>query len=497
MSKRSASTGLGSLATGGVTATALAVQTGLAALVGVVIARELGRTAETDGFFASYGVFIVLGLAATAMRVTVLPPLARARDERRLSVETVAYAGALAAVALPVAIVGVLAAEPLAALLTGFGPEQAREATASTLPWLLVAALGHFAAGLLASSLAALDDYLTPAVGYVIGSVVGLVLILLRIDENGVVAVAWGMALNAGIAMVVLALALASRARTERMPGTAVRPRRSGTGRRLRELLAGAALPFALQAVYLVCLPIAARGAVGDVTSLGYAYLVGAGVVAVAASSLGLVTSVPLTRAGIDGRRVAAHVDASSWIALLAIGATAGIFAVGGGTILRSILGSAYGTEIGEEIGLLVVALAPWMVVSVGVSVTFPVVFVARRGASLPLVALAVLVLHVPLAFAGQAIAGLWGLAAALAVSTAVALGWMLYLLDAFRAALAELAIAAATVGGMVVAAYALPALLLDGVPAAVAGTVAFALVVALLRPPGLRSSWAYLRELA
>ena len=124
MSKRTASTGHGSLATGAVTALALAVQTGLAAVVGVLIAQKLGYTAETDGFFAAYGVFIVLALAATAVRVTVLPPLARAREERRLSVETAAYAGAVAAAALPLALVGILAAEPLAAVLTGFGPRR-------------------------------------------------------------------------------------------------------------------------------------------------------------------------------------------------------------------------------------------------------------------------------------------------------------------------------------------------------------------------------------
>ena len=75
MSKPSAQTGLGSLATGAVTALAISVQTGLAAVVGVIIARELGHTAETDGFMAAYAVFIVLALAATAIRVTVLPPL--------------------------------------------------------------------------------------------------------------------------------------------------------------------------------------------------------------------------------------------------------------------------------------------------------------------------------------------------------------------------------------------------------------------------------------
>ena len=89
MSKPTASTGHGSLATGAITALALAVQTGLAAVVGVIIAQKLGRTAETDGFFAAYGVFIVLVLMGTAIRVTMLPSFARrgsseARRRRRL-----------------------------------------------------------------------------------------------------------------------------------------------------------------------------------------------------------------------------------------------------------------------------------------------------------------------------------------------------------------------------------------------------------------------------
>ena len=98
------------------------MQTGLAAVVGVVIARKLGRTAETDGFFAAYGVFIVLALAATAVRVTVLPSLARAREAGRLSSETASYALAVGIVALPLLAVTVIAARPIAELLTGFGP---------------------------------------------------------------------------------------------------------------------------------------------------------------------------------------------------------------------------------------------------------------------------------------------------------------------------------------------------------------------------------------
>ena len=49
---------------------------------------------------------------------------------------------------------------------------------------MVVAGLGQFTAGLLASTLAALDDYVVPALAFIAGSVAGLVLLLARIDEN-------------------------------------------------------------------------------------------------------------------------------------------------------------------------------------------------------------------------------------------------------------------------------------------------------------------------
>ena len=121
------------------TALALAVQSGLAAVVGVVIARELGRTAETDGFFAAYGVFIVLALAATAIRVTLLPSFARARVERRLGADVAASALSLSLVAAPLLIVGFAANDRSPGLLTGSGSEVARATAENVLPWMLAA----------------------------------------------------------------------------------------------------------------------------------------------------------------------------------------------------------------------------------------------------------------------------------------------------------------------------------------------------------------------
>ncbi|MFO7573295.1 MAG: hypothetical protein R6W48_11955 [Gaiellaceae bacterium] len=75
MSKRTDSPGLGSLGSAALTAASLLVVTGFAGIVGIVIAREFGRTEETDGFFAAYGVFVVVVLAAQAIRIAVIPAL--------------------------------------------------------------------------------------------------------------------------------------------------------------------------------------------------------------------------------------------------------------------------------------------------------------------------------------------------------------------------------------------------------------------------------------
>ncbi len=496
MTKRTVSSGLGSLGTGAVTAVALAVQTGLAAVVGIVIARDFGRTAETDGFFASYGVFIVVVLAATAIRLAVLPPLARARDNERLGSEVAAYAVTLGLLAAPLLLLGVFGAHPLAWLLTGNGPATARHVAARTLPWMMVAAVLQLYAGLAASALAALDDYVIASAGYVLGSAAGLAYIFARVHSDGIPAVAHGMALNGAIAAAVPTVALALRARREAMPHNAIRPTGLTFGARVREIATSVALPLVLQAIYLVCLPLAASVGVGATTSFGYAYLLTSAIVAVTASSLGLVTSVPLTRAGLTAAGAARHIVASSWIAVTLIGAAAGVFGIAGERIVRVLLGPSYGASVGSELGRLVVVMSLWAVVAVGVSVTFPLVFVASSGHRLPLLAVGALALHVPAAFVGQVVGGLAGLAIALAATTAVILLGLLATLGAVAAAVRGLGIAAATVAVFAAVAFVPAWLFLAPVGAAIAGVVAYGTLVAVTRPPGLRAAWRYLHQL-
>ena len=234
--------------------------------------------------------------------------------------------------AVPALAVALFAARPGGAtLLTGFGPAAARDAAQDVLPLMVLAACAQLYAGLAASALAALDDYLTAAISYIAASFVGLGYILVRVDEDGVMAVAVGMALNGAPRGRAPDARSRSRVRGRRRCHAAAFDRRAsrfpgGSSRRA----AASALPLALQAVYLVSLPFAAREGVGAQTSFGYAYLAAAALVAVTSSSLGLVTSVPLTRVGLGAASVARHVVSSSWLALVAVGAAAGVFAVAG-----------------------------------------------------------------------------------------------------------------------------------------------------------------------
>jgi O-antigen/teichoic acid export membrane protein len=247
VAKRTDSSGLGSLGSAALTATSLLVVSGFAAVVGVLIAREFGYTDETDGFFAAYAVFVVVVTASQAIRVAVLPSLARSRDEGRLAGMAAGYAVALAVVGAPLLAVALFAADPLADVLTGDGSRVSRDACAEALLWVIPAGVAHLFAGLVASTFAALDDYATPALGYALGSAAGLAYILTRTDEDGIVAVSRGMAVTGFVGLLVPLVALAWRAQRAAMPRAAVRPAGERLHRRLGIFVAAAAIPLSLQ----------------------------------------------------------------------------------------------------------------------------------------------------------------------------------------------------------------------------------------------------------
>jgi hypothetical protein len=497
VSKRTDSPGLGSLTSGALTGASLLVVSAVAAVVGVVIAREFGRTDETDGLLAAYGVFIVIGIAAQAIRVALLPQLARAWADGRLAGEIAGYALALAVVAVPLIVTAELGAQPFGGLLAGHESEVAQDTAAHALRWMVPASLAYLFAGLAASGLAARDDYGTAAFAYAAGSISGLALILFRVEPDGIIAVAWGMTLNGAIVLVVTTTGLAVHAVRTQMPARAVRPSGRSLRARLATFAVGASLPLALQLVYVLCLPFAARLGTGAATSFVYAYLTASSLVAVTAGSLGLVTSVPLARAELSVDGAARHVVSASWLALALVGAAAGTFALAGGDLVEAVLGDAYSGDVGSEVGRLVVTLSPWMIASVGASVAFPLAFVARRTRGLPWIALGALLVQVPLAWAGSELLELDGLAVALAVSTLLVFAALLVQLHTFMGTARGFVVAAGVVAGVGAAAFVPSALVLGPFASAALGLVAYVALLAALRPRGLVESWHYLRELS
>jgi hypothetical protein len=462
-----------------------AAVSGSAAAAGAILSRKFGHGVKTDGFFQAYGLYIALVLVANALRVVVLPAFARSRAERRLGAEVGTWAVALAVPLVPILAVSLVAPHWVAGLLTGGARSQHQAAV--LIPWLVPAAAAQIYAGIAASGLAALDDYGTAAFGFAAGAVAGLAVIVALVG-HGVQAFGWGLALNGAVALALPLAVLAAR-RGIGLPD-------AGLTSRLRTLAEGVALPFALQGLYVIALRFASGLGEGRPTTFSYAYLISALLVAVTASSLALVSSVPLARGELTPARAGRHVVSASWLSLAVVGAAAGVFAVAGAQVARWALGSSYGGGTGSQLGRLVVYLAPWMVASVAVSVAFPLLFVRGRARFLPLLAVGILALHVLVEWGGRAAFGLAGIAAGMAVTTGLTLAALLWSLGSLVQALRGLLVAAAVCGGLAAAAFGVPRAVLDAVPAAAIGLVAYAAVLVCWRPLGLRTAWTYARTL-
>ena len=473
------------------TAVSMLAISGSAALAGALLAQKFGRGADTDGFMAAYGIYLVLVLGAQAVRMVVVPDLTRAAAQGALGREVRGYVLALLVVAVPAALAAILFRGPIGTVLTG-SPEAAHVA-ARSLPWLLPAAFMQLLASIGTSALAARDSYGVAALAYSSGSIASVICFLALADAHGLVSLAWGLFLGA---VITLALPVAALAREHdlghvREGGASILPRLGRLGR-------GAAVPLAIQGLYLIALAFAAQVGVGSATSLSYAYLLAATLCTATASALSLISAAPLTRRGLDEESAARHVVHASWLSLVLIAAAAGVFALVGGRVVGWVLGTAYTGDVGGELGRLFVAFAPWMLVTVALTSTFPLVFVMERSRFLVAVALVAIALDVPLTWAFRAAFGLEGIALALALTTfavllALSAGVSRRMLVLSVLGLARLAVAVGALAGL---SFGIVPFVLSGFPAAAVGLALYGALLAAWRPRGLREAWNYVRAL-
>jgi hypothetical protein len=464
-----------------------------AAGAGALLAHKFGRNAETDGFLSSYAVYLVLVLAAQAFRMVVVPDLTRAAAQGQLGGETRSYALAYLSLAVPVSVLVAAFSSQIGDVLTGNLPPRAAHVAARALVVLVPAAFVQLLAALAAGALAALDSYGTAAAGFALGGVVSVVVFAALANRHGIVALAWGLAASAAVSVTVPTTALL---RKHALGGPT--PARLEIGSRIWHLVQGAAVPVALQGCYLLGLRFAAKLGVGSVSSFSYAYLAASTLVGATAFSVGLISSAPLTRRGIDPVAAARHVVHAGWVSLSIVGAAAGVFALVGGRIVGAVLGSAYGGGVGRALGHLVVYLAPWMIAWVGFAVTFPLVFVAeKRWTLVPLAALG-FGLCIPVGLGLRALWGLPGIAVAIGLATLVIAAGLMATVSprTLEVAIIGLGRLALAIGSAAALAFGPISLALSPVPAAVVGVVLYVLLIYALRSLGLSEAWTYVRGL-
>jgi hypothetical protein len=263
-------------------------------------------------------------------------------------------------------------------------------------------------------------------------------------------------------------------------------------------LLYGAAVPVAIQGLYLIALRFAAGTGEGNVTSLSYAYLLAGTFVSATAFSLSLISAAPLTRRGVDAESAAEHVVHSAWVSLALVGAAAGLVALVGGRVVTAVLGHAYSGHVGDELGRLVVFLSPWMVANAAFSITYPLLFVMHRTRLLIPLALAGIVVDIPISIAGRLLWGLTGVTVALGVSTLLLVLGLMGALAPRMLALTAVGLGRLSllVGAATVLAFGGASLVLSAVPAAAAGLALYALLLVAMRQLGLAQAWHYVRAL-
>jgi peptidoglycan biosynthesis protein MviN/MurJ (putative lipid II flippase) len=465
----------------------------VAAGAGALLAHKFGRNAETDGFLDAYAVYLVLLLAAQAFRMVVVPDLTRAVTEERLGGELRAFALSLLVLAVPVCVLVGLLSHPLGDLLTGSLPVRSAHVAARAVVVLVPAAFIQLLAALAASGLAALDSYATAAVGFALGGVVSLAAFAALANGHGILALAWGLA---GGSVVALAMPVAALWRQGALGGRL--PERLEPTRRLWQVVQGAAIPVALQGCYLIELRLSGKLGVGRVSSFSYAFLAANTIVGATAFSLGLISSAPLTRRGIDPEAAGRHVVHAAWVSLTIAGAAAGVFALVGGRIVDVVLGSAYGGGVGRELGHLVAYLSLWMLAWVTFAVTFPLVFVSGRRTTLVPLALGGFALCLALSLGLRSVWGQPGLAVALGLATlAIAAGLLATVaprtLSIAAVGLTRLGLAVGAAAGL---AFGALSVAVSPVAAAFLGAIVYVLVIVSLRSLGLSEAWAYVRRL-
>jgi peptidoglycan biosynthesis protein MviN/MurJ (putative lipid II flippase) len=358
-------------------------------LLAIVVLLEFGKDAETDGFFAAYGVYAVLLALAQSLRATVVAKLVEggavfASLDRLLGAAVIVTALAV------VLLTGL--GRPLAALLTGDLGAQA-ESTARTALAILGAAAGaQFVAALAAAALGTRGDFALPGLAYVVGGVVSIGLVLALDEPLGIDAVSVGVVAGSLLTAGLMLWRLAAAGWRPRLARLREGWRALGT---MGLVLSGSIGSLGLQLTYVISLAFAARLGEGAVTLYSYAFFAAALLMGAVAGPAAIVLAAPLTRTW-DRRpdSLRPHLVAVLRAGLALVVPVLAIAALAGDEAIEAVLGGSLSAADADQIVGTFLAMAGMVFATVAMPVPALAAYATSRYVAVGAIAVAGLAAH-------------------------------------------------------------------------------------------------------
>ena len=341
----------------------------------VLYLSDFGTSARTDGFFIAFALYTTIGVFSQSLRLTAAPllvdPGARLRPRE--------LGRALVFLVVPLLVVTIPLAGPLASLLAPGLSAEGRAVTEEALPILGGAvALQLLAAG--GATLLAVRSQFTGIAGaYIAGAVAGLLAYGVLESGTGELVLGWSMLTMAVVTFTLMLVAVV------RSGGLGERCRSRGVRAICSEaslLLGRTVVYLAFNMLFVVSLAFVSRSAPGDATIFSYAYLFASYLVAGTATALGMSRIPEMTRKARAQQRatVRATVPVGFRYAMLLVApAMLGLVTAGAplvGELFPASLDAA-GVETLRTFGAL---LIPWTMSALLVNLLLPLMFAIGRA---------------------------------------------------------------------------------------------------------------------
>jgi peptidoglycan biosynthesis protein MviN/MurJ (putative lipid II flippase) len=373
-----------------VTSTAMLAAMATGGLLAIVVLLKFGKNAETDGFFAAYGVYAVLLALAQSLRASAVAKLLEGTSVFE-SLDRLLGAALIVILATGVLLVGL--GNPIADLLTGNLGSDAQGTARTALALLWPAAGAQLVAALAASALGTRGDFALPGFSFVAGGVLAIVLVVTIGGAVGIDSVSIGLA--AGSFLTVL-LMLWRMARFGYRPSRA----RLMEGRRaigtLALVLAGSAGSIGLQISYVASLAFAARTGEGAVTLYSYAFFAASLLMGAVVGPAAIVLAAPLSRTW-DRRpeSLRPHLLAVFRAALSLVAPVVAVAALVGDELIELVLGSSLNAADADQVVTTFLALGGMIAATLALPVPALAAFARSRYLGVAIVTLVALGVHV------------------------------------------------------------------------------------------------------